>query len=55
VSGRRRNFSEVERTAAEADVHTECRRCLRCDLEWGLLQGRIKRQPEELEAAAARV
>ncbi|MFO7706582.1 MAG: FAD-dependent oxidoreductase [Desulfobacterales bacterium] len=54
VSGRTHNFHEVEQTAAEADVRTECRRCLRCDLEWGLLQ-RGQTQPEALEAAASRV
>ena len=31
----RRGFSEVELPAAEAEIRTECRRCLRCDLEWG--------------------
>ena len=30
----RRGFSEVELPAAEAEIRTECRRCLRCDLEW---------------------
>jgi hypothetical protein len=54
VSGRTHNFHEVEQTAAEADVRMECRRCLRCDLEWGLLQ-RGQTQPEALEAAASRV
>jgi NADH-quinone oxidoreductase subunit F len=31
----RRGFNEVELSAAEAEIRTECRRCLRCDLEWG--------------------
>jgi NADH-quinone oxidoreductase subunit F len=31
----RRSFSEVELPVAEAEIRTECRRCLRCDLEWG--------------------
>jgi len=31
----RRSFREVELPAAEAEIRTECRRCLRCDLEWG--------------------
>jgi len=30
----RRGFSEVDLPAAEAEIRTECRRCLRCDLEW---------------------
>jgi hypothetical protein len=30
----RRSFKEVELPAAEAEIRTECRRCLRCDLEW---------------------
>jgi hypothetical protein len=35
VAERAGSFAEVERTPPEADVRTECRRCLRCDLEWG--------------------
>jgi hypothetical protein len=31
----RRGFSEVELPASEDEIRTECRRCLRCDLEWG--------------------
>ena len=34
VAERAGSFAEVERTAPEADIRTECRRCLRCDLEW---------------------
>ena len=51
---RTHNFHEVEQTAAETDIRSECRRCLRCDLEWGLLQ-RGETQTEALEAAASRV
>jgi len=40
VAERAGSFAEVERTAPEADIRTECRRCLRCDLEWGRLQQR---------------
>ena len=35
VQARTGNFHEVDLPAAEAEVRTECRRCLRCDLEWG--------------------
>jgi formate dehydrogenase beta subunit len=31
----RRSFREVEFLPTEAEIRTECRRCLRCDLEWG--------------------
>ena len=48
VAERTRNFHEVERTAAEAEIRSECRRCLRCDLEWGLL-----RQKQALPGASA--
>jgi NADH-quinone oxidoreductase subunit F len=34
VAERRDGFGEVDLPPAEADVRTECRRCLRCDLEW---------------------
>jgi hypothetical protein len=34
VSARQGSFREVELPAAEPDIRTECRRCLRCDLEW---------------------
>jgi NADH-quinone oxidoreductase subunit F len=53
VAGRTHNFREVELPAAEEAVRTECRRCLRCDLEWGLLH-RKKSEPEAAAAAAAR-
>ena len=40
VATRRDSFREVELPAPEKDIRAECRRCLRCDLEWGqLLQG----------------
>jgi hypothetical protein len=28
----------VELPAKEAEIRMECRRCLRCDLEWGQLK-----------------
>ncbi|MBN1887951.1 MAG: FAD-dependent oxidoreductase [Thermoflexales bacterium] len=31
---RRNSFAEVERSAGELAIQEECRRCLRCDLEW---------------------
>ena len=34
VEARRGNFDEVELTLDEATVQEECKRCLRCDLEW---------------------
>jgi hypothetical protein len=29
-----RDFSEVERILDAATIEEECKRCLRCDLEW---------------------
>ena len=46
VAARAGSFAEVEQPAGEAEVRTECRRCLRCDLEWG-------RQREPTPATAA--
>jgi NADH-quinone oxidoreductase subunit F len=40
VALRAGSFTEVELPAPEADIRTECRRCLRCDLEWGRLKQR---------------
>jgi NADH-quinone oxidoreductase subunit F len=34
VAERRMNFREVDLPATEEDIVRECRRCLRCDLEW---------------------
>jgi len=34
VAARHGSFREVELPVAEPDILTECRRCLRCDLEW---------------------
>jgi len=36
---RQAHFEEVEITQDEADIRQECRRCLRCDLEWAQLRG----------------
>ncbi len=34
VAARARSFAEVERTMPETAIREECKRCLRCDLEW---------------------
>jgi hypothetical protein len=34
IPERRGNFDEVERLFDEQTVQEECKRCLRCDLEW---------------------
>jgi len=49
VAERAGSFGEVELPAQEAEIRTECRRCLRCDLEWGQLE---QRQREAEQAAA---
>ena len=38
VAARQESFREVELSAPEKDIRAECRRCLRCDLEWGQFQ-----------------
>jgi len=47
---RRRSFSEVELLWDESITHEECKRCLRCDLEW---LERMKQQDEERELEPA--
>jgi NADH-quinone oxidoreductase subunit F len=49
VAERVGSFGEVELPAREAEIRMECRRCLRCDLEWG----QLKQRPCEKEPAAA--
>jgi NADH-quinone oxidoreductase subunit F len=49
VAARAGRFAEVELPALEADIRTECRRCLRCDLEWG----QLKQRERETETHAA--
>ncbi|MGE5257136.1 MAG: NADH-quinone oxidoreductase subunit NuoF [Hyphomicrobiales bacterium] len=49
VAERVGSFGEVELPAREAEIRMECRRCLRCDLEWGQLK---QRQCEKEMAAA---
>ncbi len=39
VEERRNSFAEVERSMPEGIVREECKRCLRCDLEWLETQG----------------
>jgi len=48
VAERTGSFGEVELPAKEAEVRMECRRCLRCDLEWG----QMKQRQREKETAA---
>ena len=50
VEVRAGSFREVDLPAAEAAVRTECRRCLRCDLEWGR---HMQAHPAERPAAPA--
>jgi hypothetical protein len=38
VAARQGSFREVELSAPEKEIRAECRRCLRCDLEWGQFQ-----------------
>jgi NADH dehydrogenase FAD-containing subunit len=40
VAARTGSFAEVELPAREDEIRNECRRCLRCDLEWGQLEQR---------------
>lgn len=47
-------FAEVEQTWDEETVLRECRRCLRCDLEWLMEMGLpLASQPEEIVAVEA--
>jgi hypothetical protein len=48
VAQRAASFGEVELPAKEAEIRTECRRCLRCDLEWG----QMKQREQSKETAA---
>jgi NADH-quinone oxidoreductase subunit F len=48
VADRAGSFGEVELPVQEAEIRTECRRCLRCDLEWG----QMKQRQHETETAA---
>jgi NADH-quinone oxidoreductase subunit F len=47
VAERAGSFGEVELPAQEAEIRMECRRCLRCDLEWGQLK-HCEREAEAL-------
>jgi len=51
VAARAGSFGEVELPASESEIHRECRRCLRCDLEWG----QLKQRERETEAQALTV
>jgi len=42
VDRRAGNFGEVEQALSEQAAQEECRRCLRCDLEWLQQQGRAR-------------
>ncbi|MDH7485582.1 MAG: FAD-dependent oxidoreductase [Anaerolineae bacterium] len=49
VAARRGNFDEVELGMDEATIVEECKRCLRCDLEWLETQGlAIELAPERM-------
>jgi len=49
IAQRRRNFKEVELGLAEHTAQEECKRCMRCDLEWlEKMQLPMKPQPERL-------
>jgi NADH-quinone oxidoreductase subunit F len=47
VAARAGSFAEVELPASESEIRRECRRCLRCDLEWGQLK-HCEREAEAL-------
>ena len=55
VAQRRGGFQEVALPAPEAGIRTECRRCLRCDLEWAAGGGTAAESTAEpgLEVPAA--
>jgi hypothetical protein len=49
LAGRRGSFAEVEQSWDEHTVQEECKRCLRCDLEWLLeMQLPSQAQPERI-------
>jgi NADH-quinone oxidoreductase subunit F len=49
LAGRRGSFAEVEQSWDERTVQEECKRCLRCDLEWLLeMQLPPEAQPERI-------
>lgn len=49
IAQRRRNFKELELGLAEHTAQEECKRCMRCDLEWlEKMQLPMKPQPERL-------
>jgi NADH-quinone oxidoreductase subunit F len=52
VAARTGSFAEVELPAREDEIRNECRRCLRCDLEWG--QQRQQTPVESTPEARAR-
>jgi NADH-quinone oxidoreductase subunit F len=53
VAQRRERFEQVERTLDEHTVREECKRCLRCDLEWLQTMGLAREsQPERLVGVA---
>ncbi|MCL0079366.1 FAD-dependent oxidoreductase [Dehalococcoidia bacterium] len=49
IAERRGNFNEVERGMGEAAIVEECKRCLRCDLEW------LERQELAFEAVPEQI
>ena len=51
VSERRGNFREVELSAQAKKIREECKRCLRCDLEWHEHRSHIEQLKPAAEAA----
>jgi NADH-quinone oxidoreductase subunit F len=51
VAARTGSFAEVELPAREDEIRNECRRCLRCDLEWGQLQQRERETETQARTA----
>jgi len=50
VEERRGNFREVETGMDEGAIQKECKRCLRCDLEWLEMMGLVYEAVPEREA-----
>jgi len=53
VAARKGNFEEVESLLDEKTIREECKRCLRCDLEWLESMGVTSEQEAESEAVPA--
>jgi hypothetical protein len=53
VTDRKTNFQEVELAHKAKAIREECKRCLRCDLEWQESRERTRQQVAEKATAAA--